>query len=679
MQSEGTLTNPDYRAAVRVIRERDAPPNRIRSLQDQKNEERKESLIALATHGLSPMLVEGRFAHTSRANENGLARPEGENLRYDAIVALGCTHLQEAAQKQIFHGMTASEFACGLIGRARESQDTGAAALVAWAAAEVAGFCALDIFERLRISLSERHPLPTVECSWILCAALAARRLADVDDICLSAAERLKSTQGQAGLFSHMIPRRAAGWSRAHVGCFADQVYPIQALARFSVAWHDQQALDAANACAKRICALQGPNGQWWWHYDIRNGTVVEGYPVYSVHQHAMGPMALLDLLEAGGEDFTPSIVKGIEWLYTHPEISPELISVEQGVVWRKVCRKEPNKAVRKISALATAIWPGAGLSVLTWLFPATKIDYECRPYEFGWLLYAWLSGGAVSNLTEGAAPDLARHGAGSKPVQPQRPLFGFNLDALCMSEVISRCKEAIEERSSLLLGVVNAAKIVKARKDPLLRASLLECDLLLADGQSVVWASRLFGQPLPERVAGIDIFENLLNLAHRERLSVYLLGARPDVLRALQARLKRDFPDLKVAGCRDGYFPDGDGAKIAEEIRGSGAHMLFLGMSSPKKEKFLASFRDTLNVPILHGVGGSFDIMAGVTRRAPLSWQRLGMEWAYRLMQEPRRMWWRYLSTNVGFLALLALEAFNPSLPSHSNRAGTGLRHLGG
>ncbi|WP_246728306.1 WecB/TagA/CpsF family glycosyltransferase [Microvirga terricola] len=237
------------------------------------------------------------------------------------------------------------------------------------------------------------------------------------------------------------------------------------------------------------------------------------------------------------------------------------------------------------------------------------------------------------------------------------------------MDEVLERCRQALTKRSPLLLGVLNAAKVVKLRKDPVLRASLLECDLLLADGQSVVWASTLLRRRLPERVTGIDLFEKLLGLAHREGLSVYLLGARADVLELLEMRLQERFPGLKIVGRNDGYFPDSEAARVAADIRNSGADMLFIGMASPKKEIFLGSFKDALDVPILHGVGGSFDVLAGITRRAPVRWQRMGMEWAFRLLQEPRRMWRRYLTTNAEFLLLTAREFFAPSPPFRSTK----------
>jgi N-acetylglucosaminyldiphosphoundecaprenol N-acetyl-beta-D-mannosaminyltransferase len=245
-----------------------------------------------------------------------------------------------------------------------------------------------------------------------------------------------------------------------------------------------------------------------------------------------------------------------------------------------------------------------------------------------------------------------------------RRLLFGMHVDALCMDEVMERCHVALAKRRRMLLGVLNAAKIMQLRRDALLRNSLLECDLLLADGQSVVWASRLLRRPLPERVAGIDIFERLLALAQEEGRPVALLGARPDVLVRLEAVIARRYAGLKIAYSHHGYFHASEADAIAERIRKSGADMLFIGMTSPKKEIFLGTFGASLEVPLMHGVGGSFDVMAGVTRRAPRGWQKAGLEWAFRVLQEPRRLWWRYLSTNSGFIRLTAAEMIHPSAP---------------
>jgi N-acetylglucosaminyldiphosphoundecaprenol N-acetyl-beta-D-mannosaminyltransferase len=194
-------------------------------------------------------------------------------------------------------------------------------------------------------------------------------------------------------------------------------------------------------------------------------------------------------------------------------------------------------------------------------------------------------------------------------------------------------------------------------RGDVRLARAVAECGLVLADGQSVVWASRLLGAPLPERVAGIDLFTQLLAESARRSFRVYFLGARTGVLDRMLAEVRRRHPRLTVAGARDGYFTAGQEPHIAEQIRASGAHLLFLGMTSPKKELFISRWGQATGANVVHGVGGSFDVLAGVTRRAPGWCQDAGLEWLYRAWQEPRRLGRRYASTNAAFLALVARE----------------------
>lgn len=242
------------------------------------------------------------------------------------------------------------------------------------------------------------------------------------------------------------------------------------------------------------------------------------------------------------------------------------------------------------------------------------------------------------------------------------RVLFGLPITACTIEDVLALCADAVRSRNRVLVGVVNAAKVVKLRRDEVLRTSLLGSDIVLADGQSVVWASRLLGRPLPERVTGIDLFERLLELADRNRSRVYLLGARPDVVKALERRIHERFPGVVIVGAADGYFDAADAPAVAARIRDAKADMVFLGMPTPKKEIFLARYGDDLGAPVLHGVGGSFDVLAGLTRRAPLVWQRAGLEWFYRLLQEPRRLWRRYAVTNTVFVALTLQEFVRPT-----------------
>lgn len=248
------------------------------------------------------------------------------------------------------------------------------------------------------------------------------------------------------------------------------------------------------------------------------------------------------------------------------------------------------------------------------------------------------------------------------QPLKGSGLLYGLHVDAICMEEALQRCRLALETRRTLLVGVLNAAKIVSLQNNTELRNAILDCNMLLADGQSVVWASRVLGHKLPERVTGIDLFVQLLGLADAEHRRIYLLGATPQVLAALVQEIGKRWPGAEIVGSQDGYYTDAQAEAVADKIRDARPDMLFLGMPSPKKEIFLRRFQDHLGVPVLHGVGGSFDVLAGLTRRAPLLWQRMGFEWAYRLLQEPRRLWKRYLNTNTAFVSLTLRELVRPS-----------------
>jgi hypothetical protein len=385
--------------------------NRLEALDavSRKTRTQADRFLNIAKRGLPRMHRSGAFGHTLRAVqiESGWTeRLEGDSLRYTAIAALGLSYLDRAAQQQILAGDTAFDLAHVCAARATTSADMGAIALAAWAAAEAGRYHSAPLFRQLVQMLSSDAPIATVDCAWALSAGLAAQQFGDTQDVVSLATKRLMSGRSPSGLFPHMLPASASGRFRAHIGCFADQVYPIQALARLHAAQSNSEALSASEACAERICALQGPDGQWWWHYDTRNGGVVEGYPVYSVHQHAMGPMALLDLRECGGTDYSQAIIRGMRWLDEHPEVPMPLVASEKGIIWRKVARREPRKVVRALSAVTTALMPGRHIPGLDMLFPPIRVDYECRPYELGWLLYAWLSGGVVARLSPSRAGD---------------------------------------------------------------------------------------------------------------------------------------------------------------------------------------------------------------------------------------------------------------------------------
>lgn len=237
------------------------------------------------------------------------------------------------------------------------------------------------------------------------------------------------------------------------------------------------------------------------------------------------------------------------------------------------------------------------------------------------------------------------------------RVLFGVPIQALTMSEVLARIDDTIARRGRLRIGVVHAAKLINMRRNDLLRQAVLSSDLILADGISVVWAGRLLGHPLPERVTGIDLMLGILRRGNEHGYRIYCIGATEEVLEKAAARIAADYPNVRLAGRQNGYFSAQEEPAIAAGIAAARPDVLLVAMPSPKKERFLARWSDQLGVPICHGVGGSFDVLAGRIQRAPERWQQLGLEWLYRLKQEPRKLWRRYLVTNTLFCGMVLWE----------------------
>ncbi len=237
--------------------------------------------------------------------------------------------------------------------------------------------------------------------------------------------------------------------------------------------------------------------------------------------------------------------------------------------------------------------------------------------------------------------------------------LFGIPIHPLTMNEVLDMVDHTIANRGSLQIGVVNAAKIVTMASDDELRRDVLSSDVIVADGMAVVWASRLLGQSLPERVAGIDLMFEMLRRGNQRAYRVFCFGATEEVSQKVGERIAADFPKVQLVGRRNGYYGAKEEEGIAEVIAKSRADILLVAMTSPKKEQFLARWSERIGVPVCHGVGGSFDVMAGKVERAPDRWQRLGLEWLYRVKQEPRRLWRRYLVTNTLFCGMVISEWF--------------------
>ena len=231
---------------------------------------------------------------------------------------------------------------------------------------------------------------------------------------------------------------------------------------------------------------------------------------------------------------------------------------------------------------------------------------------------------------------------------------FGATIDPLTMSETLVKAEDIIRDRKPVQHVVVNVAKLVMMRKDQGLRDIVNACGLINADGQGIVWGAKLLGIGIPERVAGIDLFQNIVRMAAERNYKLYFLGAKDEVVKRTVDRFQSQYPHLQVAGFRNGYFNEEEEAGIIEDIRESRADVLFVAMSSPKKEVFICKYLEQMAVPFVMGVGGSFDVVAGVTKRAPEWMQKMGMEWFYRFLCEPKRMWKRYLVTNTVYLGMI-------------------------
>jgi hypothetical protein len=352
-----------------------------------------ERLIGVAKRGLPDMydLEKRRFVHCIRRGPNGTIVSEGESLRYGGAVLLGARWLPEDEQRPIFGGETAYEFCARALEMASSTDNLGDAALIAWAAAEI-GHPDVDRALSRALELEGQQPSPcTVDSAWLLCALVESQHRDTEEEARRVAGGLLASFGSAAGVFPKQVGEVTPDL-RSHVACFADQVYPIQALSRLHKRFGSDEALAAARTCGERICEEQGEHGQWWWHYDVRTGGIVEGYPVYSVHQDAMAAMALLDLEDACGASFDEPLSRGLEWMREAPEIHSSLLDEESGVIWRKVARVGPPKIMRAVRAVASRLHEDLRLNWLEPAFPPRSVDWESRPYHLGWVLHAWLT-----------------------------------------------------------------------------------------------------------------------------------------------------------------------------------------------------------------------------------------------------------------------------------------------
>ncbi|MUP38465.1 WecB/TagA/CpsF family glycosyltransferase [Labilibaculum euxinus] len=230
-------------------------------------------------------------------------------------------------------------------------------------------------------------------------------------------------------------------------------------------------------------------------------------------------------------------------------------------------------------------------------------------------------------------------------------------VDVLTMKETLHLIDDSIRDKKPIQHIVVNAAKLVHMQTDTELYKSVVASDIINADGMAVVWAAGLLGEPLPERVSGVDLMQELVILAAKKKYRIFFFGGKEEVVSEVVRKYTSVFGEEIIAGFRNGYFNKDQEADIAAQIAASNADILFVAISSPTKEIFLNTYKDQLKVSFIMGVGGSFDVVAGKVKRAPLWMQNSGLEWFYRFLQEPRRMWKRYLTTNSLFLYYIFKE----------------------
>jgi len=349
-------------------------------------------LCALAVEGLIPMFVagEGLFCYRRKLVDDQLVC-ERTSERYTIITLLGLAALERSRGRT---PIEAARVMPRLLDKLNWLRGVGDLGLLLWLCAEtlpkgIDRLLGEVDFEGALARFPDGREGSTTEVAWFLTGlsqAMLAMRHSPVKlrNAATQAYELLQRNRGQAGIFGHLRTARTLGGKlRSHIGCFADQVYPIIALTAYAEVSGQTEALQGAKACADAICRAQGPLGQWWWHYDSSTGTAIGRYPVYSVHQDGMAPMALLALSKAGGGDYLEAVYKGLDWIYGANELGINLCDRARHVVWRSI---QPGGKYSTYLAGALGIMGVERAPKVQQL----RINYECRPYHFGWLLYAF-------------------------------------------------------------------------------------------------------------------------------------------------------------------------------------------------------------------------------------------------------------------------------------------------
>ncbi len=350
-------------------------------------------IIGMAKVGLPRMFNPERqlFCHALRRDFDGQLVQQGISHRYTMMTLLGLHSLEAAGT----HSPIAIEPVLDqLVHDLAWITNIGDLGVLLWLCAVVGPdrirmlSAKLDLTNAL-VRYKDARQRSTTELAWFL-SGLAHAKLAtssaELDDQAAIAYDLLTANQGPHGIFGHLSTRDSlAGRIRGHIGSFADQVYPIYALAKFGKAFGEKDALRRAHECAKMIIRLQGPQGEWCWHYNATLGLVFDSYPVYSVHQHGMAPMALFALSEATGLDFSEAVERGLRWIPSGNVLDFDMRHPAGGLVWRSIYRDGFWSRFQKLRFLSSAVQRPPR---------RPRVCYECRPYELGWALYAFASPG---------------------------------------------------------------------------------------------------------------------------------------------------------------------------------------------------------------------------------------------------------------------------------------------
>lgn len=239
----------------------------------------------------------------------------------------------------------------------------------------------------------------------------------------------------------------------------------------------------------------------------------------------------------------------------------------------------------------------------------------------------------------------------------PFTNILGIRVHLIDLNIALPLIERFIQSRKSHQIVLVNVAKIVKAQFNNLLKDIINNADLVGADGVPVIWISKLFRPAIPGRLNGTDLMEALVEMSAKKGYSIYFFGAEDCIVRKVVSFYTKKYPTLKIAGYRNGYFSSDEENEIVQQIRQSNVDVLLVGFGTPKKEIFIKKYKHEMKVPVIHGVGGSFDVVAGKTKRAPIWMQKYGLEWFFRILQEPGRMLKRYLMTNSLFIIFIILK----------------------